>query len=168
MTGDISYWQTKPIIRRADDSFVIELESGPYHVPNEGAYIELYSAVSAYVLANPQAVTVPPEIEAGSVDFYLGPDYEKRGDDWYKIRFTKKEFLLLCGLEKVAALNAGAKENPMLAAVHDILMASEFIDVSDQDTIRLVGLLASEAGGNILSAVDTARIFGGLKYVPEN
>ena len=93
-----------------------------------------------------------------------GTDYSFKDGAWCKTRFTKKEFLLLCGLDKVASLNAGAKENPMLAAVHDILMASEFVDVTDKDTMQLVGLLASDGGGNILSTADRNRILSGVKY----
>lgn len=36
------------IVRREDGSYVIRKDGGPYHVPNEGIYKELYESVHAY------------------------------------------------------------------------------------------------------------------------
>jgi hypothetical protein len=58
----------KNIVARKDGSFVIEGEHGPYHVPNEGEFAELWENVNAYALAHPNEVTEettpkPPSLE---------------------------------------------------------------------------------------------------------
>ena len=51
------------ITRRQDGSYVIDGKQGPYHVPNEGDFADLWENVNAYVLAHPdevEDVTPPP------------------------------------------------------------------------------------------------------------
>lgn len=52
------------IIKRAiDNSYVIEKNGYPYHVPNEGEFAEEWAEINAYVEAHPDEVTLeyPPE-----------------------------------------------------------------------------------------------------------
>ena len=51
------------IMKRADDSYVIEYNGFPYHVPNEGEFAELWREVHACALARPDEVTGEPEEE---------------------------------------------------------------------------------------------------------
>ena len=98
-------------------------------------------------------------------EFNPGPDYEKRGDDWWKVRFSKKDFLLLCGIPQVIKLEAVISAgNSTAKAVHTLLMAADYIDVTDPATVQMVGLLATEAAGNVLTAEDAARILQGVKH----
>ncbi|UQZ87877.1 hypothetical protein C4J81_04645 [Deltaproteobacteria bacterium Smac51] len=103
-------------------------------------------------------------------EFTPGVDFEKRDDgNWYRIRYTKKGFLLLCGLMKVAALNAAINAgNDMAKTAHDLLFASEYIDVTDPDTIQLVEILTTAKAGNILTDEDAARVLAGELYGGEN
>lgn len=51
------------ITRRRDGSYVIRGEQGPYHIPNEGEFADLWVNVNAYALAHPGEVeeeTIPP------------------------------------------------------------------------------------------------------------
>lgn len=46
------------IVRRTEDnSYVIQKDGAPYHVPNEGTYSELWSQVDAYAKGHPATVT---------------------------------------------------------------------------------------------------------------
>lgn len=91
--------------------------------------------------------------------------YEKRGDDLYKIKFTKKEFLLWCGLENIVKLNSAIVSGNMMAkTVHDLLFAAEYIDVTDADTKQMVNLLATEASGSVLTVEEARRILDGELY----
>lgn len=99
-------------------------------------------------------------------EFNPGPDYEKRGEDWWKVRFSKKDFLLLCGVPQIIKLEAViAGGNATAGAVHTLLMAAEYVDVTDSATAQMVGLLASESAGKVLTAEDAARILQGVKHV---
>lgn len=95
-----------------------------------------------------------------------GPDYRFMDGAWIRTRFSRKDFLLFCGLEKVMGLNAAINSGNIVAqTVHDLLFAAEYIEVSDPDTARMLGLLASEAGGNLFSAEEIAAILKGKPYV---
>ena len=96
-----------------------------------------------------------------------GPDHEKCGEDWWKVRFSKKDFLLLCGIPQIAALNTVRRDNAMAETVYTLLMAADFIDVTDPATVQLVGLLATGSAGNVLTAADVARILQGVKHVED-
>lgn len=133
------------------------------------------SADNGFVGSVPEGETVIPLMDNGApagidhlmatIEFYgLGPAggrWDAGAGRWVKERFSKKEFLLRCGLPKVAALNAAAAQNPLLKAVHDILMASEYIDVTDPATQQLVGLLTTAEGGNIFTPTEAAAILAG-------
>ena len=45
-------WKDYPIYKREDDSFVIVVNEAPYHVPNEGEWVELHAEVVEYYNAN--------------------------------------------------------------------------------------------------------------------
>lgn len=88
--------------------------------------------------------------------------YVERGDSMYKVKFTKKEFLLWCGLESIVKLNTVIAAGNMTAkTVHDLLFVAEFIDVTDPATITMVQLLTTGAAGGVLTAEDAARILAG-------
>ena len=109
---------------------------------------------------------LPPAPTPDPAEFNPGPDYEKRGDEWWKIRFSKKDLLLLCGIQQVIALNTAINSGNALAkTVHDLLFASEFIDVTDPATVQMIEMLASETAGSVLTNDDAARILQGVKYV---
>lgn len=93
-----------------------------------------------------------------------GPGYEKRDGGWWQVRLTKKEFLLLCGLENIVALSLARKENAWAETVYTLLMAAEYINVSDPDTARLVQIMASPEGGGVLSPQEAQRILTGVAY----
>ena len=96
---------------------------------------------------------------------YRGQDYQRQGDGWMKIRFTKKEFLLWCGVENIVKLNAAIAGGNMLAkTAHDLVFAAEYIDVTDPDTVQLVQLLTTEAAGAQLAPAEAARILAGKPY----
>lgn len=44
------------VVRRKDGSYVIRKNGGPYHVPDEGIYADLYKDVHAYAEAHPDKV----------------------------------------------------------------------------------------------------------------
>ena len=98
----------------------------------------------------------------------FGADYAFINDQWVKVRYSKKEFMLWCGVEKMMALNTAITAgNALVETVKDLLMAADYIDLRDPDTIHMVYLLASTEGGNILSGGDAARILAGEVYQPE-
>jgi hypothetical protein len=91
--------------------------------------------------------------------------YEQRGDSLYKIKFTKKEFLLWCGLESIVKLNLAIDGGNMTAkTVHDLLFAAEFIDVTDADTKQMVNILTTGAAESVLTTEEAARILTGKLY----
>jgi len=107
----------------------------------------------------------PPAPEPGPAMFHPGSDYDKCGEDWWKVRFSKKDFLLLCGVPQIIRLEAAiASGNAAAKAVHTLLMAAEYIDVTDPATVQIVMMLASDATGNVLSTEDVSRILQGVKY----
>jgi len=117
---------------------------------------EGYFTVEQWAAAHPLP---EPEIE-----FNPGADYEQRDGAWWRVRFTKKEFLLLCGIQQVAALNMARKDNVMAETIYTLLMAAEYIDVTDPDTIQMAELLTSDAAGRVLTAEQAANILQGVKH----
>jgi len=102
-------------------------------------------------------------------DLRPGPDYDLIDGQWIRRRFSKKDFLLFCGLSKVVALNASINAGNALAkTVHDLLFAAEYIDLSDPATAQMLSLLADEQTGNIFSAEEVAAILKGQAYEPES
>lgn len=98
-------------------------------------------------------------------DLRPGRDYDLVDDQWVRHRFTKKAFLLLCGISQVAALNAAINAGNTLAkTVHDLLAVSDYIDVTDPDTIQLVQLLTTTEAGSVLTAKQAAEILKGVPY----
>jgi len=154
------------VIQRSDGSFVITKNGMPYHVPNGGEFTELYQEVWDYVQEHPEKLIAeqPPE----PPPFNPGADYAFIDDQWVKVRYSKKEFMLWCGVEKMTALNAAiVAGNVLVETVKDLLMAADYIDLRDPDTIQMIYLLASTEGGNILSGGDVTRILAGEVYQPE-
>jgi|GEM_PF-2976333 len=94
-----------------------------------------------------------------------GDDYIFRDGDWWKLRFSKKDFLLLCGLPQIVKLNTAISAGNALAqTVHDLLFAADYIDVTDPATIQMVQMLTTEAAGSVLTAEQAAAILQGVKY----
>lgn len=50
-------WKEHDIILRGDDSFVIIKDGYPYHVPNEGEWVEEWAEINAYALDNPERIS---------------------------------------------------------------------------------------------------------------
>ncbi len=97
-----------------------------------------------------------------------GSDYQFRDGAWIKTRFTKKEFLLLCGLPQVVKLNQAINGGNVLAkSVHDLLMSSDYIDLTDPDTEAMLQLLTTAEGGEIMTGAQADEILKGLAYVAE-
>ena len=53
-------WQSFPVTRRADGSYVIVYNGLPYHVPDSGKWRGLWADVDAWVQAHPEQVTEEP------------------------------------------------------------------------------------------------------------
>lgn len=53
-------WQSFPITRRADGSYVITNNGLPYHVPNSDGFTALWTEVDTYAQAHPEQVTEEP------------------------------------------------------------------------------------------------------------
>ncbi len=106
-----------------------------------------------------------PVPEPEPAPFNPGPEYVERADGWWKIRFSKKDFLLLCGVPRVVALNTAIAGGNMLAkTVHDLLFAAEYVDVTDPDTVQMIRLLTTPDAGSVLTAEQAAAILTGVKY----
>lgn len=136
---------------------------GIYVNPESGNHEVWAEKPDGYLNPEEWAATHPVVEPEESDD--LGPEYEKRGSDWWKVRFSKKDFLLLCGLPQVAALNASINSgNVMAKTIHDLLMSAEFIDVTDQATVEMMRLLTTEAGGLVFTADQAAFVLQGVKH----
>ena len=53
-------WQSFPVTRRADGSYVIVYNGLPYHVPDSGKWRDLWAEVDAYAQTHPEQVTDEP------------------------------------------------------------------------------------------------------------
>lgn len=53
-------WQSFPVTRRADGSYVIVYNGLPYHVPDSGKWRDLWAEVDAWAQAHPEQVTEEP------------------------------------------------------------------------------------------------------------
>ena len=53
-------WQSFPVTRRADGSYVITNNGLPYHVPNSDGFTALWAEVDAWAQAHPEQVTEEP------------------------------------------------------------------------------------------------------------
>ena len=154
------------VIQRPDGSFVITKNGMPYHVPNGGEFTGLYQAVWDYVQEHPEMLIAeqPPE----PPPFNPGIDYALIDDQWVKVKYSKKEFMLWCGVDKMTAVNAAISAgNVFVGTVKDLLMAADYIDIRDPDTIQMINLLATSQGGNILNQDDVERILAGQVYQSE-
>lgn len=75
-------------------------------------------------------------------------NYEQRGEGWFKVRFSKKDFLLWCGDDNIDMLIelCEDKDSPFWKKARRILMlitSADCISVNDPDIIMLVrGLTA--------------------------
>lgn len=95
-----------------------------------------------------------------------GPEYRLLDGAWVRIIFSKKDFLLKCGLPQVIKLNTViADNNPLAKTVHDFLLASEYIDLTDPATAQLVAVLTTEEAGSVLTGDEAAQILQGVPYV---
>ncbi|MDR2946320.1 MAG: hypothetical protein LBV79_06210, partial [Candidatus Adiutrix sp.] len=106
---------------------------------------------------------------AEPIDLRPGDGYELRGDEWWKVRFSKLAFRSRFTLsEKVAIKTAIAAGNFVTASIYDDLMVADFIDVTDPSTIQALGALASDVGGQVVTPERAAEILAGEKYVGES
>lgn len=150
---------------------VPEAYKGEWYGEKDGAWvpIEAHQGKQGYVDGKPHTIDdFGPLPEGWSADpppqpFDPGPDYEKREDGVFvRWRYSRKDFLLWCGIDKVAALNAArAAGNVMVETAKDLMMAAEYISIRDPDTVQMLGLLATPEGGNILTGDDVTRILAG-------
>lgn len=53
-------WQSFPVTRRVDGSYVIVYNGLPYHVPDSGKWRDLWAEVDAWAQAHPEQVTEEP------------------------------------------------------------------------------------------------------------
>jgi hypothetical protein len=131
--------------------------------------VENHKGKQGYLDGKPHTVTDYGPLPAGWSDdpppqpYDPGPDYEHVGDGvWVKWRYTRKDFLLWCGIDKIAALNAArAAGNVLVETAKDLMMAAEYISIRDPDTVQMLGLLTTPEGGGILTQADVARILAG-------
>jgi len=95
--------------------------------------------------------------------FHPGPDYEEQEDgSWLRVRYTKKDFMLWCGIDKMLAMNrAIEKGNYVVKTMLDLLMASEFISIKDPATTQMLGVLITPDGGSLLTLEEMQRILAG-------
>ena len=91
-------------------------------------------------------------------------DYIQENDQWVKTRYTKKDFMLWVGMEKIIAVNA-AISNPLIKTIHDLLMAAEYISLRDPATQQMLSMLASPSCGDILTMQDVERILAGEVWI---
>lgn len=97
-----------------------------------------------------------------------GPDYRLIGGVWTKVIFSKKDFLLKCGLNQVARLNlAIAGGNPLAKTVHDLMFASEYIDLTDPATAQMLTILTTGEAEKVLTAAEVSQILTGVPHVPQ-
>lgn len=106
------------------------------------------------------STTAPPVYEEPPIE-----DPEPENTPENKIpsgMFSKKEFMLLCGVDKMVAVNTAIiNGNPLVKTIHDLLMAAEYIDLADPSTIQMVNMLSTPVCGNILDSNDVERILSG-------
>lgn len=133
---------------------------------DEHASLMLAQANGCQIITGPDGRPVavsPPEPE-----FNPGPDYQKIDGAWVKTRFSKKDFLLLCGIPLVTALNTAINAGNALAkTVHDLLFASEYIDLTDPATIQMLQLLTTAEAGGVLTEAQAQTILKGVIYEEE-
>jgi len=154
------------VIQRLDGSFVIIKNDMPYHVPNGGEFTELYQEVWDYIQEHPEMLVTEQQPEP--TPFNPGIDYALIDDQWVKVRYSKKEFMLWAGVEKMTQVNAAiAAGNVLVGTVKDLLMAADYIDIRDPDTIQMINLLATSQGDDILNQDDVERILAGEPYESE-
>ena len=60
-------WKDYPIFQREDGSFVIVINEAPYHVPNEGEWVELYDEVADFYTNNESSRA---DVEFQYIDFH--------------------------------------------------------------------------------------------------
>jgi hypothetical protein len=84
------------ISKRADGSYVIDVNGNPYHIPNEGEWVEEWIEVNAYALEHPEELVeekvpepepfepyVPTEddiLRANAMEFIIGIMEEYNND----------------------------------------------------------------------------------------
>lgn len=96
-----------------------------------------------------------------------GIEYKFMYGAWKKDRFSKKEFMVLCGIDKILAVNnLIGMGNTIVQTVKDLLFAADYISLNDPMTGQMLNMLATEGGGNILTTNDILRILAG-KYPGE-
>jgi hypothetical protein len=136
---------------------------GSFYSP-EGNFEVWEEKPEGYLTAEEWFELHPPEPPPPAVP---DPDYyELINDVWTKVRYSKKSFMLWCGIDKIVAINAAiAGGNMFVYSIKDLLMAADYIDILDPDTVQMVQLLTTPTGGNILSLEEAGRILTGEVWV---
>lgn len=81
------------------------------------------------------------------------------GTGLVKIKYSKKEFMLWCGVDKMIAMNTAIQQgNSTIKTIHDLLMSADYIDITDDDTVQMLNLLIVNG---ILTSTDVERIVAG-------
>jgi len=121
----------------------------------------------------PEAYFTPEEwteMHSTPSPFTPGPNFIQRDNgEWYKVRYTRKEFVLWCGMDKFVALNhAIVNGNVLLLSLRTMMEISEYISLLDDDTKYFVTVMTTPEGGNILTDQDAVRILTGEKWIDPN
>ena len=123
---------------------------GNPEVWEKGKQPEGFVTAAAWLKAHP-----PQEPE-----FNPGPDYEKRGDDWWKVRFTPLEWLLLFTPEESDAIEDDRR--PAVRQIWRAFNKASSFDLTDTRTQEMVGALAMLG---LLTSERVAGILAGVPYV---
>jgi len=145
-----------------------EIEIGTLTYPGPGMTLEEAAEAMGWEEGTWREIT-PLEMKEIQKMFENQPTMEyKQGPDnqWYRWRYSKKDFMLWCGLDKMIACNAAISGgNHVVKTVLDLLQASEFISLEDPNTIQMLGILATPTGGDIFNQQDVDRILTGEPWV---
>ena len=129
----IDWSKDKLIYTREDGSFVITYNGYPFHVPNEGEYVDLYKEVSEYANNHPEQV-MPEEV--------LEPPVEEKTFSQVKAEVLEKidretSNAIMSGFDY--EINTGS-EVETLHFSYDILDQQNFADTAN---VALMSLLSS-------------------------
>jgi hypothetical protein len=82
-----------------------------------------------------------------------------------KIKYSKKEFMLWCGIPAIVNVNVQITQgNSLVKTVLDLLQAADYISLRDPDTAQMLGLLTTPEGGEIFTSEEVIRILAGEEY----
>lgn len=150
--------------RTIDNSYVIEKNGMPYHVPNEGEFVEEWAEVNAYAEAHPEEVELeypPQSYTPTEEEIFIAAVAEKRAKIWgagdailaaVKANFTEAE------IESWSKQEQGAKD--LIAGNNDTEAALFVIAIATQRGIEPL-TLAEKIMGNVASyGALSAKVIG--------